>query len=642
MSEESTAIDEIRASVWYVEADIPDTRHSPQRGSAILVELIKEETSIHRKYLLTCLHVVCRVSRVGGRRYEFTPASEIRCWPPESKFSEHDRSNAFLTRVSSIRPISKVDSPSFEPYDDWVLLETDDEKLREIETNVVWGIQKPIPKNGLVIVGYPEGPLGFENQLGSKDKEVSNTPIFDLRRSQKPDDFSFTVDTIETKPGMSGGGCFTEEGVLVGVHRQGRDEAIKRTEIRIDRIAGELLTRGLIPYCGRPPTPKPRMTWTKMTLCLCAILVVFISSLPTHSWGRHMIASVYVPLRYDVGQPMLREDGLVSIEKEDKIPPAFWLRWYGARHLFLFEQSVDFKALSALEIVSLNVQYGSIKNFTYLEQVDSLSRIEFNGSQFDFSEEAPTLAESCCKMDALKEIMVTACELPNQTFEIGDLAHLEVFQFNSNTRGSVFVLKNLPALREVNVHTLDKLVRLEIGSTPALSQLNVVSDFVAGPHLPTDSSPLKFESSSEIREVEVTLQGVVELETIGNCDSLTKLILTKITNQSDQFRSLQQLHPEHLDLSFSNISSDEFKRIKFDRTKLIKLRSCPNITAESLSKAVKECEFPLKPDLQIEKDKAAPIQLFQDIFNLQLYPSSESDLSSSHGAQLASPKQAAP
>lgn len=245
MNTQQNLIESTKNSVWYVEADIPGVKW-PLQGSAVLVEMVHTETGDVGNFLLTCLHVVCGIKQVDSS-FSFTKPSEIRCWRPGASYSEFDDSNSYRAELVSLRPIPETPTEHFDAYDDWVLLKIDHPKFREVSCTTVWSSgEQSISTDGLSVVGYPDGRHGFEpDDLGFR---VKCTVIKSLTRSHRPDDFTFTIDTLSTKPGMSGGACFSEDGTLIGLHREGRDKSIKRTEVRVDRIADELLKGKLRPY----------------------------------------------------------------------------------------------------------------------------------------------------------------------------------------------------------------------------------------------------------------------------------------------------------------------------------------------------------------------------------------------------------
>lgn len=239
----------IRKLVWYVEVEFPG-KARPNQGSAVLVETISRlEANFVRKYLLTCLHVACDV-KVTSSGTSYIAPNEIRCWPPGSGYSR-DMSNAYRAKVSQLRPLPVDRQDALREFDDWVLLEIEDPEFRDFSVENVWATDETtIPFDGMILVGYPDGDHGF--QKNGKDTFVANTPIFNLARSRPLSEFTFQLDTNDPMPGMSGGGCFSSDGVFIGLHRAARVGAIKRTEIRIDRIAGELAKKEIYPYWARP------------------------------------------------------------------------------------------------------------------------------------------------------------------------------------------------------------------------------------------------------------------------------------------------------------------------------------------------------------------------------------------------------
>ena len=237
MDSKEDLIKRIQKTVWYIEAEFETA--PTQCGSAVLVELIdfREPNSRPQKFLLSCKHVTTRVEySKTTREYEYGEPKRIRCWPPGREY--HPNSDDGFLVVHELDLGQRLNLTSFTSADDWVLLDFESaDKLNEIETvTAQWNLdENKIPTSELTIVGYPDGPKTRDGIA-----KIINTAIQDRTRSTELDKFSFSVDTLETKNGMSGGGCFDSDGVFVGLHREGNDRGIERFEIRVDWIASEL------------------------------------------------------------------------------------------------------------------------------------------------------------------------------------------------------------------------------------------------------------------------------------------------------------------------------------------------------------------------------------------------------------------
>ena len=236
MSDERQVLENIRDTIFYIEAAFDGGVTS--MGSAVLVELQNSSTKKRSKYLLTCVHSVCDV-RVQNDLISLYASSNIRCWKYEATYAGQHKTNSFRATISDISPLQDGRT-EFNAEHDWVLLEVESEGFQR-NTPVAARVNSTdeIPSEGLIIVGYPGGKKAFKADDGDLPK-VLNKPITDLRRVDEPRNFEFEVVTNDTERGMSGGGCFSKEGVLVGLHRHGNDDIIERTEIRVDQIAAFL------------------------------------------------------------------------------------------------------------------------------------------------------------------------------------------------------------------------------------------------------------------------------------------------------------------------------------------------------------------------------------------------------------------
>ncbi len=236
MNDEHQFLASNRETVFYVEAAFDAGETS--LGSAVLVEVQETTTRKKQKVLLTCAHVISDI-RSNDSSVTLYASSNIRCWKHGATYSARDKSNSFRAKISDIRPLpQQVDE--FKAGDDWVFLEVEGEEFqRTTPAAALVNESDPIPAQGLAIIGYPDGHAAFKADEGELPK-VRNKPIPDLSRVDDANSYEFGVVTQDIKPGMSGGGCFSAEGVLFGIHREGNDNIIERREIRVDKISADL------------------------------------------------------------------------------------------------------------------------------------------------------------------------------------------------------------------------------------------------------------------------------------------------------------------------------------------------------------------------------------------------------------------
>jgi len=232
-------------TVWFIEAK-PDVRGEsnakPQHGSAIAVRLLNSETGEPKNYLLTCLHVVCRINRekINGVVTDVEPLNHISCWPPGHGFNESQRLDAKLASETRIPP--NMLGRKLLIGEDWVLLDVSEPSFQKVPVARAWDDPvDPLSSKHCEIIGYPAGSSGFTKGI-VESLHLKKIPI-----SRDGGDFYLTVDGEGTREGMSGGGVFTDSGVLIGVHRSAQAQTNALYAVRIRDIRDELGDKKLQP-----------------------------------------------------------------------------------------------------------------------------------------------------------------------------------------------------------------------------------------------------------------------------------------------------------------------------------------------------------------------------------------------------------
>lgn len=328
-------------TVWYIEArpwngpkdgtsnavsDEPPTQGS---GVVVSVELLEGDRQTIKNYLLTCAHVV-------RRKTDDALLHDIVCFPPGSNYVETQAgtrsagefdiaAHVKIGRVSKLSPCGGTNAPRNQqlrddPADDWVLIEivlpiTDDAcKVKQPggnkEAAFFWEKYQTIEEpwfqnlNGetsyqvaqvdseksnplrylfdrvfkrLTLVGYAGGAQAFEGGASIAPIAPEN---FKARRSKSVGIIDY-VGPDEARPGMSGGGIFTQGGRLVGVHRHSRDAIMIRGAVSLAHI-GEWLPRerkGSQLYDPGSPAWKKvvrRLLQRGSFILACALLILWL------------------------------------------------------------------------------------------------------------------------------------------------------------------------------------------------------------------------------------------------------------------------------------------------------------------------------------------------------------------------------
>ncbi len=234
-----------RNTVWFIEAKSDGSGQSKarsQHGSAIAVRLSNSETQEPKNYLLTCLHVVCRIEREksNGVVTDLETLNHISCWPPGHGFNDSQRLEAKLAFETQI-PTDMLGRKLL-IGEDWVLLEVSEPSFQKVPVARAWDDPvEPLSSKQCDIIGYPAGSEGFAKGI-VESLHLKKIPI-----SREGGDFYLTVDGDGTREGMSGGGVFTDSGILIGVHRSAQAPTNALYAVRTRDIRDELGEKQLEP-----------------------------------------------------------------------------------------------------------------------------------------------------------------------------------------------------------------------------------------------------------------------------------------------------------------------------------------------------------------------------------------------------------
>ena len=166
MSDDPEVIQEVAKDLlWYVEAG--QKTGQPQQGSAVRLRLKPPCANEYRNYLLTCLHVVCRLRNTAdGVKCE--PLPVIRCW---REGATYDPDYAFMAKVSELTAVSTT-VKTLDAHNDWVLLELVDCDLQMNDPIAIADVEDTTDRE-FTAVGYAGGASKFSPvSSGSKERRV--------------------------------------------------------------------------------------------------------------------------------------------------------------------------------------------------------------------------------------------------------------------------------------------------------------------------------------------------------------------------------------------------------------------------------------------------------------------------------------
>lgn len=261
-------------TVWYIEARPWNGPKDGQagfaqvdpvsRGSGVVVTFIKVSETGERKprsYILTCAHVV--------RDREDRLLEDIVCYPPSSGYvrtGENSRrcgtfpnAEAQPAKVSKLSPCCAALGPR--PVElkntlasDWVLLEIEDPSFYHQQSIRVYGHPQERKDGTLKVIGFPFGAgMLAEKQKAEAEGRGKDYPFWKDGRTVKAtlaENFRLLEHAEpgildyegpeEARPGMSGGGVFDDDGVLVAIHRSSTDSTMRRGSVRSESIVRSL------------------------------------------------------------------------------------------------------------------------------------------------------------------------------------------------------------------------------------------------------------------------------------------------------------------------------------------------------------------------------------------------------------------
>lgn len=302
-------------TIWYLEAASTDGVEKSQ-GSAVAIRLqATDDPSTARTYLLTCAHVVRGTSADG--KPGFGPAlPRIRAWPPDVGFNDR---GAKATQLKSgiqgplVTDVAVADRMN--AADDWVVLEIlDGQSSTAAPTVREWATAEPT--EAVRICGYPGGDDSFPQ---GKVLPIMTPDTFPFR-----DEFhgALRLTGDGTRPGISGGGVFTENSwQFVGIHRSREDRTLNLHAVSARTIRARLLELGY-EVVDPPPDRARSLAQRWRALGLAAKLAVI---------GICMVAlAAMVVVAADRWMPNPRQ--LLDGERVDVASPAPLASLYQAKH----------------------------------------------------------------------------------------------------------------------------------------------------------------------------------------------------------------------------------------------------------------------------------------------------------------------
>ncbi|MCP4363943.1 MAG: trypsin-like peptidase domain-containing protein [Planctomycetes bacterium] len=289
-------------TVWYIEArPWSGTKKEPgfapvkavSMGSGVVVTFTRTlengECKI-RTYILTCAHVVRSRDKITKERDDLL-LEDIICYPPGKGFigtAEKSRKSGTIdsayakpASVSTYSPCKSELGPRLEhlrndPASDWVLLEIHDPAFRnQLSVNALHK-ENLLVEQRIQAIGFPGGAVDWKN---GSIVEVVTARDFRFRVDSEAGMFNYEGPE-EARPGMSGCGIFDEKGTLVGIHRSSTDAVMKRSGIRADAIARQLLEKYQMDFSPGVSSNRRRKDWWSalkrpfFAIVVCGCLVV--------------------------------------------------------------------------------------------------------------------------------------------------------------------------------------------------------------------------------------------------------------------------------------------------------------------------------------------------------------------------------
>ncbi|MFD0894286.1 trypsin-like peptidase domain-containing protein [Luteolibacter ambystomatis] len=244
----------IRNYVWYLEARPQgNPQGAAQMGSGVVVSLYQpNQPDSHRRYLLTCRHVIRGADSKGANGYG-DPLGEILCWKPNLGFTKPaDIPNrqsgvcpgSWIARIADVlSPQSPGDVPADQrhPARDWVLLEVKgSDPLDDFQVEPFAPDWKEV-KDGeaLDIVGFPGGSATWRT-----NKLVQSVIARNAESQRLGEAGTLKLNGAQTGPGMSGCGVFDPAGFLAGIHRSATVVELATGAVSAPFIRGELAKLG--------------------------------------------------------------------------------------------------------------------------------------------------------------------------------------------------------------------------------------------------------------------------------------------------------------------------------------------------------------------------------------------------------------
>ncbi|MCI5168617.1 MAG: serine protease, partial [Candidatus Electrothrix sp. GM3_4] len=192
------------------------------------------------------------------------------------KFEKSTVQTAFVSKYSPCQgqPGSRPEHLRNDPAADWVLLEINDSSFRNQPSVNALHYDNLSENQSLQIIGFPGGDIVWKS-----GDIVSSITVKEFRPRAHPS--PGVIDywgSDETRPGMSGGGVFTDDGALVGIHRSNSDAVMKRGGIRAEVIVRRLREDHKMDFLSAPRSAEIQLKNLVLSLGLDNKLLELINS----------------------------------------------------------------------------------------------------------------------------------------------------------------------------------------------------------------------------------------------------------------------------------------------------------------------------------------------------------------------------
>lgn len=261
---------ENEAAIWYIEASDP-VSGLQSMGSAIALRL-RSAQGKQARVLLTCGHVVrADASEGDDREGSGEVFAALTVYAPGSGYAPAAAVAATLWEPIG-QSAGELASGLRHAANDWVLLQLQNEAVIARTADPA-PAAATAPGTAVQVIGYPGGGGRFDKASRSivKPTPVSNLVLADADRGQ------LSIDGRETRKGMSGGGVFTAQGGLLGVHRWADDNQKLTLAVDLRSVAEELQRHGWSIVPDPAPAEEVAFPVVQKLWALAALIYVLVT-----------------------------------------------------------------------------------------------------------------------------------------------------------------------------------------------------------------------------------------------------------------------------------------------------------------------------------------------------------------------------